>query len=61
MSLCPICLLDLPGDKGMCDYHEVQAEESVNNRAVCDFVHRGVEPSRLAPSDREPMIFDMPY
>lgn len=42
--------------------HHVQGvgdDFAPNNRAMCNFVHRKIEPPRLAPADREePAIYD---
>jgi hypothetical protein len=53
MSLCALCgsTTTSPGD--LCTYHqEATGDWAVNNRLMCDFVHRGRIPPRLPPEQR---------
>lgn len=49
MPLCPICGWEVHS-AAMCEYRD---EWPQVNRIMCDLVHRGIEPRRLAPEHRE--------
>lgn len=54
MSVCAVCVQS-SGDAGnLCPYHvSADADWSVANRIMCDFVHRAVVPRRLPRSERD--------
>lgn len=55
MASCPFCGNDPNNDQGVCSYHVNVYEDTwaVSNRIICDWLHRGLEPGRLGPNDRE--------
>lgn len=55
---CPACGMNLSGydiTRGVCSHHAASFGEdwAGSNRVMCDFVHRGVVPPRLAAPDRD--------
>lgn len=54
MRLCAVCGGSNPDAGNICSYH-CSTEEgwAVGNRIMCDFVHRAIVPSRLAPAERD--------
>lgn len=57
MSLCVSCGLQLAGEASLCPHHHSAFSDdwAAVNRIVCDFVHRGLLPPRVAKDAREPM------
>lgn len=57
MSLCVLCGQQDPDDGNLCSAH-MSANESwaSGNRIMCDFLHRGIVPSRIAPDDRTDLV-----
>lgn len=56
MSLCVVCGLNLMGDVALCVHHTCVygRDWAEANRAMCDFLHRGImRPG--APPDRKPV------
>ena len=51
MSLCSLCGLTFAGDSGLCSHHPTDRPQDwgLVNRIMCDFFHRGVEPTQLEP------------
>jgi hypothetical protein len=56
MGICALCGTTIPLGVGICPHHITTDENwAVANRVFCDFLHRGVQPARIAvPLD----IFD---
>lgn len=54
MILCPLCGQHRPDAAALCPQHLGGPVDgwAFNNRIMCDLVHRGVAPSRLAAADR---------
>lgn len=52
-TICASCGEYLTG-AGMCRWHPDNYGRTwaLTNRIICDFIHRGKEPRRVAPSDR---------
>jgi hypothetical protein len=53
--ICPSCGTALNNGSEMCGHHTSANGDgwSIENRAICDFIHRKIEPPRLAKADRE--------
>jgi hypothetical protein len=54
LDACSYCGVPLTGT-GLCAYHHHHPDDSqwaTANRIMCDFIHRGIEPSRLSEPDR---------
>ncbi len=58
MTICLVCGITVPAGTAVCPGHAVMADRawSQSNRIICDFVHRGKEPPRLPPDEREPRV-----
>jgi hypothetical protein len=54
VSLCALCGQALTMGASLCAYHQPAPGGSwaVENRIVCDFVHRGIAPPRLSAAER---------
>lgn len=53
MNRCDACGVELPERMTMCLHHDSHEPAwAVTNRIMCDFLHRGVVPARLAPAAR---------
>lgn len=52
---CSLCRADVLDGSGLCPHHIRMREASwaEANRIMCDLIHRGKEPRRLPPRDRE--------
>ncbi len=60
MALCAICGVTTISGEELCSYHPSAAAPegwAAGNRVLCDFIHRGVEPRRLAAEDRDDDIW----
>ena len=58
MSLCASCGLEVTGNSGLCPHHHTICDDwAASNRAMCNFFHRGIVPTRLDKDKRE----DDPY
>ncbi len=59
MSFCASCGLQLVSDAGLCEHHHRIYGDgwALSNRIMCDFFHRGIEPQRLPPKEREDPYF----
>ena len=55
MSLCTVCGSELTDDSALCRYHHAGSEDkwAEANRILCDLLHRGKLPARLAKEERE--------
>lgn len=56
MTLCAACGLQLYGGHALCPHHHVVSEGdrwAAGNRIMCDIIHRGIFPPRLARVERE--------
>lgn len=55
MSLCASCGSELADGSSLCRHHQLSGEDrwAEGNRILCDLLHRGKEPRRLARDDRE--------
>lgn len=56
MSLCASCGSELSDGTSLCRHHHLSLEVgwAQSNRMVCDLVHRGIQPARLAVREIEP-------
>jgi len=54
MSLCVMCGMQLAADACLCPQHDPTAPTgwALENRIMCDFLHRGVVPRRLNTDER---------
>jgi hypothetical protein len=54
MSLCAMCGMQLSADATLCPHHHSMppSEWAVENRIMCDFLHRGIVPRRLTAAAR---------
>ena len=53
MSLCASCGLELVGTQALCPHHHLSNDEwAGSNRAVCNFIHRGIVLKRLSAEER---------
>lgn len=55
MTRCVVCALPITGRRpGLCAFHDcaLGRDWAAENRILCDFVHRGVAPRRLAAEER---------
>jgi hypothetical protein len=55
MSLCAACGSELSDDSSLCRHHYLGGEDhwAEGNRILCDLLHRGKAPDRLARELRE--------
>ena len=54
MSRCVLCGVQNVDFEGVCLHHTVGDRDwSIINRMFCDFVHRGIEPPRVALDDEK--------
>lgn len=55
MSLCASCGSELSDGSSLCRHHLLSGDDrwAEGNRILCDLLHRGKAPSRLARDDRE--------
>jgi hypothetical protein len=54
MNRCVLCGLELSGRDHLCRQHDVDNPGwAASNRIICDFLHRGVVPSRLSAAERD--------
>jgi hypothetical protein len=54
MSLCAQCAFEMNGAFELCPHHCVrEADWAATNRIMCDLLHRGRAPARLAPAERD--------
>lgn len=62
MSRCVSCGSDLTDGSLLCRHHALNAEErwSEGNRLLCDLLHRGKVPPRLAQGQREEEVLLLP-
>ena len=53
MSLCAMCGMQLFGETDLCPHHHSAqpSDWAVDNRIMCDFIHRGVVPQRVVAAD----------
>jgi len=60
MSLCAACGLEIQGDGTLCAHHTLGSDDdwAENNRLMCDLLHRGRVPPRLAPAEREDEFYE---
>ena len=55
MSMCASCGIPLSGDLALCPHHHCSEDQdhwAESNRIMCDFLHRGLIPSRLTAEER---------
>jgi hypothetical protein len=54
MSVCVLCAAELGGDANLCGHHHSfpVSDWAAENRIMCDFIHRGIVPPRLAEAQR---------
>lgn len=59
MSLCAQCGNDVPGAGDLCEFHTCAMPDdwATANRIMCDFLHRGRVPIRLAPEIRDEVFW----
>jgi hypothetical protein len=63
MALCAICGVTTISGEELCPYHPSSTtpeDWAASNRVLCDFIHRGVEPQRLALADRDDDFWPAP-
>lgn len=58
MSVCATCGLEIPDTTDLCAHHHRGGDAgwAANNRAMCDFLHRGRMPPRLPREQRDEPI-----
>lgn len=54
-SLCASCGLMITSDSSLCQHHASPSDDgfSDTNRILCGLLHRGTQPRRLTPEERE--------
>ncbi len=59
IRVCPICGLNPGGDALMCSHHSAPYGDdwSARNRAMCDFIHRGIAGPSVPMTDAEREAF----
>ena len=58
MIRCPSCGSQADEELGLCPCHIVpDFGWAENNKIVCDYIHRGIEPKRLGKDDRQDADF----
>jgi hypothetical protein len=55
MSLCAVCGSALSDNSALCRHHHLGGDDgwAAGNRILCDLLHRGKEPGRLAKELRD--------
>jgi hypothetical protein len=56
MSACAQCGSETGTDRALCSFHHdssVWDDWAKANRIMCNLLHRGVEPERLTPAERD--------